>query len=180
MTTMTDDQIRELLATVRLEEFIDVTPAMAAAAVKEMPGSYDICRTGIRREAPGDILYAMLKARSDELGLPEAASSVTPEMIAAGVGELSVWNDDYESKEEAVVRIFEAMEQARPTESSQPPAVVTAEMLAAGRLAFHNFYYGFTGRDDLGDAIEEQFVTLILEAAFAACREMPSARPSVG
>jgi hypothetical protein len=111
MTTMTDDQIRELLATVRLEEFIDVTPAMAAAAAKEMP---DICRTGIRSEAPGDILYVMLKARSDELGLPEASSSVTPETIAAGVGELSVWSDDYESKEEAVVRIFEAMEQVRP------------------------------------------------------------------
>ncbi len=52
MTDIPGDQIRELLATVRLEDFIDVTPAMAAAAVKEMPRSYDICRTGIRREAP--------------------------------------------------------------------------------------------------------------------------------
>ena len=37
---------------------------------------------------------------------------VTSEMVVAGVDELRRWNDDFESAEDAVVRIFEAMIEA--------------------------------------------------------------------
>ena len=39
---------------------------------------------------------------------------VTPEMIRAGAAELALYSDDYESKEDAAARIFEAMWLARP------------------------------------------------------------------
>jgi hypothetical protein len=47
-------------------------------------------------------------------GAPEAEIEVTPVMIAAGVRELAWYSDDYESKEDAVERIFAAMFAAMP------------------------------------------------------------------
>ena len=42
-------------------------------------------------------------------GAPEDEIDVTPEMIKAGVAELCTYNLDYETREEAAIRIFEAM-----------------------------------------------------------------------
>jgi hypothetical protein len=48
---------------------------------------------------------------------------ITPEMIAAGALALAEWNDDYESDEDAVVRIYLAMDQSR----SLKPAKLSAK-----------------------------------------------------
>lgn len=42
---------------------------------------------------------------------------VTPEMIEAGVTELVGYNDDFESAEDAIRRIWQAMWQERPRPS---------------------------------------------------------------
>jgi hypothetical protein len=40
---------------------------------------------------------------------PETEIEVTPEMVEAGVAEISNYNLDFETREEAVMRIFTAM-----------------------------------------------------------------------
>jgi hypothetical protein len=44
---------------------------------------------------------------TDSAGAPEI--EITPEMIAAGVNEIASYNLDFESREDAVARIYEAM-----------------------------------------------------------------------
>lgn len=69
MADVSDDQIRELLATIRLEDFIEVTPAMAEACLLEVSRGHDWDGMATD-EMPGNVLYAMLEARSMEMGIP--------------------------------------------------------------------------------------------------------------
>jgi hypothetical protein len=50
----------------------------------------------------GENKYASEAEAEDEI-------EITPAMIEAGISELSRYNPDYESKDEAVARIYEAM-----------------------------------------------------------------------
>lgn len=47
-------------------------------------------------------------------------SDITPEMISAGVSALADYSDDFESMEDAVLRIYLSMERLRPHASSSP------------------------------------------------------------
>jgi hypothetical protein len=52
---------------------------------------------------------------------PEHEVEITPEMIAAGADALAGFNRDFESAEERVVEIYEAMFLARPGYADEGP-----------------------------------------------------------
>lgn len=56
---------------------------------------------------PPDIRRASAEGEAPDAGAPEI--KITPAMIEAGCEALTDFNYDFESREDAVVRIFEAM-----------------------------------------------------------------------